>query len=52
MDVRADHGGMHMQNEFVKLLAGEGYEVVDKTGGDDEHIGISQEVHDRRSGHR
>jgi hypothetical protein len=25
VDVRADHGGMHMQNEFVKLLAPEGY---------------------------
>ena len=36
VDVRADHGGMHTQNEIVKLLAGEGYEVVDRTGGGDE----------------
>ena len=35
-DVRADHVGMQMQNEFVKSLAGEGYEVVDRTGGNDE----------------
>ena len=27
--VGADHGGFDMKNELSKLLAGEGYEVVD-----------------------
>jgi len=35
-DVRADRVRVHMQNEFVKSLAGEGCEVVDRTGGNDE----------------
>ena len=35
-DVGADHVGIHMQNEFAKSLAGAGYEVVDRTGGNDE----------------
>lgn len=27
--VGADHGGFDMKNELAKLLAGEGYEIVD-----------------------
>lgn len=34
--VGADHGGFNMKNELAKLLAGEGYEIVHRTGGNDE----------------